>query len=274
MTVVKKQIVVDRNVIRRRGLDAYKNQNNIEFIITDTFLVEMVKNAHHWPDTVKNDLGYIEPYLGSVRLAISVGEVLRIEQTQKRALLPKDIINEELDQILMEIRRAARIGSNHYPALIQKISAVIPSLRDEGSIRNSASLDIRSFTDNLKSAFGKNLVSDLRKKTLTRNSKLSYVLMASLLAYRAQLESNNDMVPLPLHSMSFRFMVLNFWRSIRWIKDGGLESSKDADLANDEFDNEYILIGSYFSETLSNEKSVIQADEDLRKILKLVRTQS
>ncbi len=49
MNICLQRIVVDRNSIRNGGLDLYLGLSNIELIITDTFLIEMVKNAKDWP---------------------------------------------------------------------------------------------------------------------------------------------------------------------------------------------------------------------------------
>lgn len=266
------QIVVDRNIIGNGGLDCYLDSRNIELLITDTFLIEMVKNAKDWPITALKDLTCLEPHLDNIRLSISVGEALRKGRHQKRTLTTDDLLDKDLEPIVIEIKRAARPGSNYLPTFIENVTKILPALREEGSLRKSANFDLVEFTEKLKSTFGKEMVSDLRGKRLSFNSKLSHVLMSALLAYRAYLEDDSHAVSPPLDSMFFRHFVLKFWRSIRWIEQGGLESRTEANMSNDEYDDDYVLIGSYFNKTLSKENSVTEADAVLRSIMDLVRS--
>jgi hypothetical protein len=73
------QLVLDRNVIRREILSEAATNRENEFVLTDTFLVEMVKHPEQWAETVRKDLAVIRPLGDRIWLSISVGEALRTE---------------------------------------------------------------------------------------------------------------------------------------------------------------------------------------------------
>ncbi len=181
-----RQLVIDRNLTRRNGLSGLADQSGIEFILTDTFLVEMVKHPEKWSETVRRDLNSLTPFSNRVRLSLSASEAMHTEIRERRAITRDELLPPEFQS----------------------------------------------------GAHTKHIARSRRKVCFRHLAPW----------YR-------------------EFYILKVWRAIWWLQHSGLDAAKDGMLYNDLYDDEYILVASFFDGLLSNECRVKEASAALTRIL-------
>jgi hypothetical protein len=261
------QVVIDRNVIRRGGLSEAATDREIEFVLTDTFLVEMVKHREQWAETVRQDFAAIRPHGDRFWLSISVGEALRTELLERRAVTREDFLPQGFRPLFVELMQVSAGGSELPDPLLKKITDLLPSLRAEQPPLQTPKVRTEYLTRALSERLGAQIVSDLRKGRLQGDAKLRLVEDIASREYEADCAARGvEMLP-HVESMVSRFFLLKVWRAMCWLQDSGLDAAAADKLYNDAYDDEYVLVGSFFDRILSAEKRVNEADAALRQIV-------
>ena len=262
-----KQLVLDRNVIRRGGLSEAATDREIEFVLTDTFLVEMVKHPEQWAETVRKDLAAVRPLGDRFWLSISVGEALQTELIERRAVAREDFLPQEFRPLLVELMQVSAGGSDLPDPLLRKITDLLPSLRAEQPLLETPKIRTEYLRSKLAELLRPEMVSDLRNGKLQGDAKLCLAENIAFRAYKADCAVHNvETLPHP-GSMASRLFILKVWRAMWWLQNSGLDAAAEGKLYNDAYDDEYVLVGSFFDGTLSAEKRVNEADAALRRIV-------
>jgi hypothetical protein len=261
------QLVVDRNVIRRGGLSEAATDREKEFVLTDTFLVEMVKHPEQWAKTVKKDFAALIPFGDRLWLSSSVGEALRTELIERRAVTREELLPQEFRPLLGELMQVVAGGSELSDTLLEKIGNILPSLRAEQPDLKMPKVRTEYVMRKLEKLLRPEIVSDLRNGKLQGDAKLCLVEDIAIRIYEADCAAHSvKMLPMP-GSMVSRFFILKVWRAMSWLQHSGLDAAAQGKLYNDAYDDEYVLVGSFFDGTLSAEKRVNEADAALRRIV-------
>ena len=261
------QLVLDRNLIRRGGLAEAATDREIEFVLTDTFLVEMVKHPEQWAETVRKDLAAIRPLGDRFWLSVSLGEALRTELFERRAVTRKDSFHKSFRPLLVELMQVSAAGSELSDPLLKKITDLLPSLRAEQPLLEAPKVRTEYLTRKLAELLRPEIVSNLRNGKLQGDAKLCLVEDIALRAYEADCAAHNiEMLPHP-GSMVSRLFILKVWRAMWWLQNSGLDAAAEGKLYNDAYDDEYVLVGSFFDGLLFGRKRVNEAGAALRRIV-------
>lgn len=259
--------VIDRNLIRRKEFDRYKENLEDSFILTDTFLVEAIKNHDSWKETLCQDLKALMTVRARTRMARSVSKVLRIEMEQRRAVTRDEWFSPELQTLLDRLFCAVSRGGDDYNRMIQQIQDILPDVRSEQSTADRSKERYTSIVDELRRNLDNHDLSALRGGLIPKDAELGLVVLITQSAYDAVNAANGKLPPIQTKSATARFMLLTVLRGVSWVKKGGLDGAKGSSLHNDDYDNEYIVVGSYFNGTLTNDTRAKEAEENLMRII-------
>ncbi|MCG6115547.1 MAG: hypothetical protein MEQ84_10155 [Mesorhizobium sp.] len=260
-------LVVDRNVIRRAGLaDAAVNASN-EFIITDTFLVEMVKHPEQWAKTLRRDFAELGRLGDRLRVSSSLSECLRKEFFEGRPITREEILPPEFQLVLVQLMHSAAEGGDLSETILRKVADQLPALRAEQPPLKIAKERTEDLTRKLAARLQPEILSDLRNGSLHGDAMLGLVEDIARRSYEADCVGNHHrMLPQP-QSITRRYFILSVYRAMSWLQRGGLKTAAEEKLHNDAYDDEYVLLGSFFDGVLSGEKRVNEADAALRRIV-------
>lgn len=262
-----KEWVVDRNMIRRSDFSPYKSNPDARFILTDTLFVEAVKNSDGWRETLRRDLEALMPVRARTRMAVSVSEALRIEIDTGRAITREGWFSSDLQMVLDHLFDATSNGGEQYVREMAKIEESLEDLKAEQPPTTGPKSQTEKIVGKLRRCLGEDGLSDLRAGRLSGDAKLWLIDHIAYEAYNADCEARGHAPLLWPGSISARFFILKSWRGIRWLQNSGLDNAKEQSLHNDHYDDEYILVGSFFDGTLTNEQRVKEADTDLMRIV-------
>lgn len=259
--------VIDRNLIRRTEFKRYKENPDNRFILIDTFFIEAIKHPDRWVETLRLDLEALMPVRARTRMARSISEVLRIEMTQRKAVTRDEWFSPELQTLLDRLFCAVSRRGDDYNRMVQQIQDILPDVRAEQSTAQRSKEWYKSIVGELRRNLDDNDLSALRSGRIPKDAELGLVVLITQSAYAAENEAKGKLPPTWINSAAGRFMLLMVWRCVWWVKKNGLDNAKCQLLHNDDYDNEYIVVGSYFNGTLTNEKRVKEANEDLMRII-------
>jgi hypothetical protein len=121
----------------------------------------------------------------------------------------------------------------------------------------------------LTSACGPKMVSDLRSQRMGRGAQLGLILAQAPKLFISNEPFRIGEAQMMVHSGSLliRFYYLRLRHALWWLARGGLATAKPSTVLNHRFDQEYILIGSFFDETFTRDNDASEADMDLRALL-------
>jgi hypothetical protein len=173
----------------------------------------------------------------------------------------------EFRPLLGELMQVSAEGSELSDTLLQKIADLLPSLRAEQPLPETPKVRTEYLTCKLAELLRTEIISDLRNGKLQGDTKLCLVEDIAFRAYGAYCaEHNVEMLPHPV-SINSRFFILKVWRAMWWLQNSGLDAAAEGKLYNDAYDDEYVLVGSFFDGTLSEDKRVNEANAALRRIV-------
>jgi hypothetical protein len=260
-------LVLDRNVIRRTGLaDAAADAAN-EFVLTDTFLVEMVKHPELWATTFRRDFAELRQIRDRFRISMSVGECLRKEISEGRSINREELLPPEFQPSIARLLDLSTSNLDLPGVVLRAIADILPDLRAEQAPQSVPKESAVDLTRKLAARLRPEILSDLRNGSLHGDAMLCLVQDAACRAYEAYCADNHQtMLPQP-QSMTWRYFVLRVFRAMSWLQRGGLDTATPGKLHNDAYDDEYVLLGSFFDGVLSAETRVNEAEAALRRIV-------
>jgi hypothetical protein len=260
-------LVLDRNIVRRTGMaDAAANPSN-EFILSDTFLVEMVKHPEQWAMTFRRDFAELRKFGDRFHVSRSVGECLRKELAEFRPISREELLPPELQALFAQITHSPAEGGDLPRTILERVASLLPGLRAEQPLPQIAKERTEDLTRKLAERLRPEILSDLRNGSLHGDALLCLVESIATRSYEADcVENDRRMLPQP-QSMVRRHFILSVYRAVSWLQRGGLETAAQEKLHNDAYDDEYVLLGSFFDGVLSAEKRVNEADTALRRVV-------
>lgn len=260
-------LVLDRNVVRRPGLASAAEDPSNEFVLTDTFLVEMVKHPEQWVSTFRRDFAELAKVGNRFRISASPGECLRKERHEGRPISHEELLPADFRPLLAQLMHSTTEPGNLSNSLLQDVADSLPALRSEQPSIEIAKEHTGDLTRKLAATLRPEIISDLRNGRLHGDAMLYLVEDVASRAYEADCgEKRSAMLPWP-RSMTSRCFILGVYRAMSWLQRGGLETAAQDKLHNDAYDDEYVLVGSFFDGVLSSEKRVNEADAALRRIV-------
>jgi hypothetical protein len=259
--------VVDRNMVRRQEFSVHKDNPEASFVLPDTFFIEAVKNSNHWRETLRRDLEVLMPVRDRTRISCSISEALRIEIDQTRSITRDEWLSRALQDVLDRLFDAVSRGGESYLSATEIIQEILESLWAEQPAAANAKSRTEDTVEKLRGLLGVDELANLRAGRIFGDAKLGLVEFIARNAYYADCKARETTLLSWPASLTARFWILKFWRNVWWLQNGGLDDAKDQSLHNDQYDDEYILIGSFFDGVLSLERRVQEAKADLMRIV-------
>ena len=207
-------------------------------------------------------------------LSLSMDEILRTELLEHRAIGREELLPQELQPFLSELMQLADVDSGLPEPLLRKIAHILPGLRADQPAPELPKARTETLVGLLNKQLRPEIISDLRNGRLEGDAKLCLVEDIAFRSYRSEREARGAK-PLPWPtSMVTRVMILKVWRALSWLQLGGLDAAAGEKLRNDAYDDEYVLVGSYFDGLLSAENRVQEADAALRRTVDSASSES
>ncbi len=178
----------------------------------------------------------------------------------------EQLLPPEFQPLIGRLRNVSK--ANYLPSVVvQEIADILPALRAEQPPENLPKESIVDLTRKLEARLRPEFLSDLRNGNLYGDAMLCLVQDVACRVYEAYCAENQHVVLPQPQSMTWRYFVLRVFRAMSWLQRGGLDTASPDMLHNDAYDDEYVLLGSFFDGVLSLEKRVKQADAALRRIV-------
>lgn len=266
--------VLDQNYLRKDELkNIISTDPTCKFVLPDVAILEMCK-SDKWEKTMRGSLEFLSVCPGRVFHSMSVGEAMRYEVDKQHSiegnLLPREY-RTFIRKILCDI---ACGGSEKAINLIS--TRIIQAQREIQSDELNHRKNIVNFTElkkSIDSAVKKDFLKALKKNMLDDSVRLEFIRKNSEDQCRYFLAScgfNQNKITTFMKSkpLILRFSYLAVRHSLDWAIKGGIDCAKPETITNDLLDQEYVLIASFFDGILSKEKRVVEADRDLRLLLK------
>lgn len=267
--------IVDQNVMRRPELVDFMARNpKAKFVIPDTGLVEMVK-SEEWEETFRRNFEAFVPVVSRCFLSISVQEARELEMVQRTSadgqLLPANF-TELLRGAIVE----SQSGSGRTMSDLRRRMAGIRQQLELHELNAQANrIELKRIVGELRSKLDKTEIKACRQEgTLGRVARIAIARSVGDARYVAHMKNigASGQVSRRLwkaKSMTRRWCYLTVHQAVQWLGDGGLDSATNKGVLNDILDQDYVLIGSFFTGVLSFEEDVRHAIEDLNFMLSL-----
>lgn len=265
--------VLDQNYLRAEELgNIIAAEPHSKFVIPDIALLEMCK-GDKWKETMLRSFAILSACPGRVFHSLSIGEGLNYElehgDSIEGKLLPRDFrgftrailanvasggAGNAIDMIrakILDAQRDIHLAElnhlNNQQSLLQRVGII------ESALAGEPLRILRS---------GKASRED--RLTLIRNMSLD---LCSTFLQNHGLSGNKTRVLLKKKPLVLRFFYASVRHCVDWAAKGGVSSMTPEKISNDILDQDYVLVGSFFSRLLSNELRVQEADADLREFI-------
>lgn len=267
--------VVDQNYFRSAELLSISSaEPKAKFVFPDVALIEMCKGTEWW-ETMRRSLQTLAARPGRVLQSMSVGEALNIELKTLKSidgyLLPRQM-RDFTRSVLVGIKEST--SSSGISAIDSHISQAQLELQQEelNHLQNQTSLTTR--TAIIQKALAGEPLKKLRSGIASKADTLSSIRQIAIDLAATHLCNEGYSINkvkqfLRQKPLLLRFYYVNVRHAFEWATKGGLGTYPAEKVTNDLLDQEYVIIGSFFDKLLSKEQRVIQADADLRAILKI-----
>lgn len=266
--------VLDQNYLRSHELrELVSREPTSKFAIPDIALLEMCK-SDRWRETLLGSLETLSQCPGRVYQSMSVGEALSFELVKARSIEGR-LLPVEFRQFLREVLRDVQGGGQG--AAIDRLQAKMLAAQQgmqQYELNHSLNRDrLLQRVGIVESNLRGGPLKSLRNGNATLDERLDLIWRVSLDLCRHFLlgngmSENGAIMFLRQKPMVLRFFLASVRHSVEWAARGGILTLLPERATNDILDQEYVLIGSYFDATLSKETSVMQADHELRSLLK------
>jgi hypothetical protein len=261
--------VVDQSMMRSpRLMSIIQTQQNASFVVPDTSLVEMVKSTQ-WENTMRGSFAAFSSALSRTFISISVPEAIRIERTSRRSVDRKMLLMEDGTYEMREIIQMLASGAPGLAEIRRRIDALRSDLLSEEADPVAEKGSLERIVKALVKECGPQMVADLRSGRMNRTAQLGLIRVqaAKLLRKNEPLSQLEARALIRSRALLLRFYYLKLRYANWWVTRGGLETAKPTTVLNHRLDQEYILIGSFFDETLTKDQDQAEAASDLRRLI-------
>jgi hypothetical protein len=263
--------VLDQNVMRRPVLaDLVRSQQDASFILPDTALVEMVKSGR-WEDTMRKSFAALASAVSRTFVSLSVSEAMRLEKATMRPVDRASLLRVEFTELVRELIPALT-GMGGSPALDSiraRVDALRPGLLAEELDSVAEKSHVEHLVELLEKACGREMSKELRSGRMGRNARLGLIQLKGdeMLIRDFDIDPDEAAVFRRSKPLLLRNVYLKLCHAMWWAQHGGLGTAKPTTVLNHRLDQEYVLIGSFFDATLTEDKQATEADADLRLLL-------
>ena len=273
--MARKIYVVDQNVMRREGLaELIATQPQAKFVIPDTGLVEMVK-SELWEETFRRSFAVFAPVGTRCFMSMSVHEARELE-VEQRASVEGQLLPRDFTRLLRGAIEESQSGSG--PTMSQlrdRMTTVRKELLQNDLNTQANRADLQQLVSDLRSGLSKGEIKACRQ--VGAHARVARIAIAHSVG-DAQYVAHMRNIGVPdavsrrlwkAKCMTRRWCYLRVHHALQWLGDGGLDSATDEVILNDILDQDYVLLGSFFSGVLSHETDIKHASEDLQLMLEL-----
>ena len=260
--------VVDQNMMRSDELRAkVATQTDCCFIIPDAALEEMVKHEK-WEQTMRGSFRILAPALDRVFVSAGIGELLRVERDERRAVSVEEILPCDLTVGARELVAAILQGGQPLATVRNKIESLrleVSAERPSGDLLKARMLDSVS---RLKGINGVELTAEIRSARISGDARLGLLkaLTEALTEEFAGFDSDEQCLVEPWRLATTRLICATLWYHEHWLAEGGLHSATPTTVVNDAFDMDYAITASFFDDLLTKDRRAARCAADLRII--------
>ena len=267
-------LVLDQNMFRSPELQALVDSDrNSHFIVIDEALLEMCKSAQ-WESTLRRSLAILSRFPARVRMTMSTADALRWEMANKKSISGR-FVDKEATNFLREILVGLRDGEDS--AGLERMRAGMMQTHVElgaDQLNHSANKNqLVALVDVTRSIGDESFLKSLRNNSLPRHEKLKAIrdLSPKLIDHfftEAGFVENEVKSFVSQHPLVLRRTYIRLWRCWDWLAKGGLESLPDEKVTNENFDQDYVAIATFFGGIVSKEHKVNETYEDIAWIVR------
>jgi hypothetical protein len=275
MNMTKNIYVVDQNVMRRPELSQFMTIHpNAKFVIPDTGLLEMVK-SEQWEETFRRNFELFVPVAKRCFMSMSVQEARGLEVKRRdsvEGLLLPDDFTTLLRGAILESQSGTGPTMSRLRGYMDEIREELQQKELNGQANR---IELQRLVNDLLSKLTSDEIKACRQEGMEgRRARNDIALSAGQAVYIAHMKKLGVAEPVfrrlwRLKSMNRRWCYLLVHHALQWLGEGGLDTAKDKNLVNAILDQDYVLMGSFFSGVLSFEIDVQQASQDLNEMLAL-----
>lgn len=260
--------VVDQNMMRSPRLhEIIRTEPDSAFVIPDVAFEEMSR-LEKWEDTMRGSFLAFAPILDRTYCSAPCGELINFE-AQNRSPVPRErLLPAEITDIGRSFIEAVVTGSERLGEFREMMLGTRQDML-------SARPDGASLKEKLQQAVGllqglgdPDLDKDLRAGRIDALAQLGLIKVRADALVRQFLGFDLPDVGTPRMSDLFtaRFTYVHLWYRQRWLRDRGLDTVDLKKVTNDEYDQDYALVASYFDGLLAQDAKCKACSEDLRRL--------
>lgn len=244
------------------------------FVLPDTALVEMSK-SDRWEYTFRRNLAPLHTIASRCFMSVSVQDARGLELAHGRSCHSR-LLPEDFTQLLRDIIQGSQAPGGN--GALARIQVLMPSLRQEffehDLNASTAKEELVARVGEIRQRLPPEAIRACRDP---QRGRLTRVVVARSLGdtiYQEYMKGAG--APLAVaerikaqQGMCLRWCYMLAHNALHWAADGGIEPAKEKVVLNDTLDQDYVLIGSFFSGVISLEDSVNKALVDLLAMLRL-----
>jgi hypothetical protein len=263
--------VLDQNVMRSPVLaNLVRSRPDASFIVPDTAFVEMVK-SERWEDTMRGSFAALTTAVNRTFASLSVSEATRRELATLRPVDQTVLLPDEFTDLIRELISAlARVdGSPALDSIRRRIDALRSELLAEEVDFVAEKKKVEHLVSLLRKACRPEMEKDLRSGRMGRNARLGLMQLKGdeMLIRNFGIDPDKAEAFRRSKPLLLRNVYLRLWYAMWWARQGGLTTAKPTKVLNQRLDEGYVLIGSFYDETLTEDNQAKEADADLRLLL-------
>lgn len=257
--------VLDQNYMRSQDLRERVESSADLFVIPDAAFEEMVKAAE-WKDTIRNSFEVLAQSMERVLFTASLGELLDHEIRTGKPVGPTQIVPPDLSAASGLFVRQILLGDSAPNDLMRRVNEFRERLLAERKDADTQKSQMLAMKARLEKANGPALTREMRNQRMGKDARLGLLKLRAEALARPHLGAVLLLDPgINLSRLATtRFYYATLWQIEDWSLAGGLESARPYLLANDAFDMEYAIFGSFFDGLLSKDRKASACAQDLR----------
>lgn len=243
------------------------------FIVPDVALVEMCKHDQ-WRRTMSLCFALFGPATKRTYASVPVGVVLQLEIQRRRPIEAQEFISHDFTPVLRDLiaefgaKRegdAMRLVAEHF--VESRSELLLEELNAERAKRKTGGLAII-----LKDALKPAVLKAFRTKSLDATARLDFILvnaqqMCQEYLIRCGFREEQAEQMIHANALILRYFFVHVRHVLNWTIKGCWDQGRADKELNNQLDQEYVLIASYFDLFLSFDKGARDAYDDLLQLM-------
>lgn len=264
---------LDQNYFRSAELkQLIEDRPNAKFVIPDVALLEMCKGPK-WRETMQGSLEALLPIPGRVSVSHSLGVAFATECAELKSIEGK-MADKEFTKVLRLAMNDLKTGvdsSNGLGLIAAHVEGVQHDLQKHELNHEKNQQKFLERDNLLKEALGPRVSKKLRQGT---SDEYRLAIIRSMAVECATVLLRNNGVSdirikgfLKTRPLVLRYFLSCFWHNMEWVSNGGINSRPDTRITNDMFDQDYVIVASFFGKLLTKDSPVAKAYSDMTQLL-------